>query len=183
MLINSQKIISLRLLGVMVGMSLLLGCQDSDMPDLRAFVNDAYKNEKPELEPLPVNKPYTGYKYSASGESDPFDQANIILDKDRDNGFGGERPDGDRQKEPLESFPLDALSMVGTLVKEEEPWVAVKTSKGTVLLAKVGNYMGENDGKIKEISPEEQRVVLSEIILDQSGRWVSRDVEITINEQ
>jgi len=167
----------------MVGALLLLGCQDTQMADLRVFVANAYKDKKPDIEPLPAIKPYTGYEYSASEENDPFNQANIVSDQDQFDALAGERPDANRQREELEAFPLDALSMVGTLTKEDQPWVAVKTSKGTVLLATIGNYMGENDGKIKEISTEEQRVVLSEIILDPSGRWISRDVEITIDEQ
>jgi len=73
--------------------------------------------------------------------------------------------------------------MVGTLTKKNQPWVVIKTSQGTVLFATVGNYVGENYGKIKRISTEEQVVVLTETVTDPSGRWITRDVEITVDEQ
>jgi Tfp pilus assembly protein PilP len=41
--------------------------------------------------------------------------------------------------------------------------------------------MGQNDGKIKQIIPEEQKILLTEIVLDTAGRWVNRDVEMTID--
>ena len=73
--------------------------------------------------------------------------------------------------------------MVGTLSKKGKPWVVIKTTQGSVLLATVGNYIGENYGKIKRVSIEEQVVALTETVLDPSGRWVTRDVEITVDEQ
>jgi len=42
--------------------------------------------------------------------------------------------------------------------------------------------LGQNDGKIKSISPEEQSVVLVETVLDSAGRWVTRNVELIIDE-
>jgi type IV pilus assembly protein PilP len=82
----------------------------------------------------------------------------------------------------LEEFPLDALSMVGTMSQKGVPWVIVKTTQGTAHLASIGNYLGQNDGKIIQIFPEEQRVLLVETVADPAGRWVTRDVEITIDE-
>ncbi len=165
----------------------LTACQDGGMGDLKAFVNDAYKDNKPEIEPLPAVPPFQPFEYAASESGDPFNQENVIGPgggaSDGAVASAGKRPDSDRRKEELENYPLDALSMVGTLSKKNKPWVVIKTSQGTVLLATVGNYVGENYGKIKRISPEEQVVVLTETVTDPSGRWVTRDVEITVDEQ
>jgi len=150
---------------------ILAGC-GGGTSDLQSFVDNAFKDEKPEIEPLPVAPPYKAFSYVANEELDPFNSENI-----------GKPPQQDRPKEELENYPLDALSMVGTLTKKNKPWVVVKTTQGTVLLATIGNYVGENYGKIKRISTEEQVVVLSETVTDTSGRWVSRDVEITVDEQ
>jgi len=106
----------------------------------------------------------------------------IITNRDQDGNVISKRPDADRDKENLERFPLDALSLVGTMTQKGVPWVVVETSEGTAHLATVGNYMGQNDGKIKDIFPDEERVVLVETVPDPSGRWVTRDVEITIDE-
>lgn len=173
------KIISRAL--VLCSILLLQACQQ-DMSDLEIFVRDAYKDKKPKIEPLPEIQPYQGYEYSASEESDPFSYNNIVSSRDGGEGVSGKRPDADRRREALEEFPLDALSFVGTIVKEQKPWVIVQTSRGTAHLATIGNYLGQNDGKIRSIKAEEQRVVLVETVLDSAGRWVTRDVELTIDE-
>ncbi|MFT5135601.1 MAG: type IV pilus assembly protein PilP [Arenicella sp.] len=162
---------------------LLLGiqaCQDTSMQDLRNFVANAYKDKKPEIEPLPEIKPYKDFPYSASASNDPFNLENIITSRTAAAAVG-DSPDSSRPREPLEEFPLDALKMVGTISQGQRPYVIVKTSEGTALRATIGNYMGQNDGKIKQIIPEEQKILLTEIVLDTAGRWVNRDVEMTID--
>ena len=159
----------------------LQGCSDGNMDDLRMFVADAYKDKKPEIEPLPEIQPYKGHEYNADDQNEPFDFNNIVTNRgDEAISGGGERPDANRVKESLEEFPLDALIMVGTMTQKGVPWVIVKTTQGTAHLAKIGNYLGQNDGKITQIYPEEQRVLLVETVADPAGRWVTRDVELTI---
>jgi type IV pilus assembly protein PilP len=153
------------------------------MADLRTFVADAYKDKKPEIEPLPEIQPYREHRYSATDLPDPFSEANIqpstALNKSL---LGNFNVDPNRRKEPLEAFPLDALRMVGTMTQENQPWVVIKSTEGTVHRATLGNYMGQNNGKIKEILPEEQKVLLTEVVQDSSGRWVEKDVDLTIDE-
>lgn len=182
---NNMKLPKLMLI---VACSLAVqGCQDSSMRDLKDFVETAYQDEKPEIDPLPEIEPFVPFEYVSEEEGDPFSFDNVVSTRDRDSdaapGAAGERPDQNRIKEPLEDFPLDALSMVGTLSQEGVAWVVVKTSSGTAHLASQGMYMGQNDGKITQIVPDEQRVVLEETVADPAGRWVKRNVEITIDEQ
>lgn len=160
---------------------LLVGCQDSNMPDLKEFVSSAYRDKKPDIEPLPEIPPYTAFEYAAADQEDPFDAENIITDRP-DNLASGDSPDSNRRREELERYPLDALRFVGTLIQGQTPYVIVQTSTGTAHRATVGNYMGQNDGRIKQILPQEQRVVLAELVLDPAGRWVTREVDITIDE-
>lgn len=60
-----------------------------------------------------------------------------------------------RRREPLEEFPLDTLRMVGILERNQERWGLVQTRDGTVHRLKVGNYIGQNYGKIVAISEQE----------------------------
>jgi len=176
-MLKIKLIISLALLVFMSA------CQDRSMSDLKTFVNDAFKDDKPDIEPLPVVTPFKGFAYSAADDNDPFSLGNIVSETGGSGVALGARPDENRRKDPLEEYPLDALRLVGTLSKKNTPWVIVKTTQGTVLLATVGNYMGENNGKIKRISTDEQLVVLTETVPDPSGRWVTRDVELIVDEQ
>ena len=86
----------------------LSACQDKSMPDLKKFVNDAFKDKKPEIEPLPVVVPFKGFAYPSSEENDPFSRGNIDNDEGGSGVAIGERPDANRRKEPLEEYPLDA---------------------------------------------------------------------------
>jgi len=170
---NNNLLLSVVLIG------LLSGCQDKSMSDLKSFVNDAFKDSKPDIEPLPVVVPFKGFAYSAEELNDPFANENI----EPEDNTSGARPDENRPKDPLEEFPLDALRLVGTLSQKGKPWVIVKTTQGSALLAEVGDYMGENNGEIKRISTEERAVFLTETVLDASGRWITRDVKIIVDEQ
>jgi type IV pilus assembly protein PilP len=174
---------NIRKLVLIASVALVLqGCVDSNMTDLRKFVADAYKDKKPEIDPLPEIQPYKGFAYASTDKNEPFDFDNIAPNGDGQAATSGNRPDANRVKEPLEDYPLDALNMVGTMSQRGIPWVIVKTALGTAHLASIGNYLGQNDGKIIQIFPEEQRVVLVETVTDPAGRWVTRDVEIKIDE-
>lgn len=155
-------------------------CQDNSMQDLRDFVANAYRDKKPEIDPLPEIRPYQDFAYSAGESNDPFNLKNIITSRAVAVAIG-DSPDSNRPREPLEHFPLDALKMVGTMSRGQRPYVIVKTSEGTALRATIGNYMGQNYGKIKQIIPEEQKILLTELVLDTAGRWVNRDVEMTMD--
>lgn len=159
----------------------LQACKDATMGDLRNFVDTAYQDKKPEIEPLPEIRPYKGFEYSASQDQDPFNVENIVNSRSAalESGLS---PDANRRKEALEQYPLDALKLVGTMSQGDKPWVIVQTSEGTAHRATIGNYMGQNDGKIKQIIVDEQRLVLAELVIDPKGVWVTREVEIIIDE-
>lgn len=160
----------------------LQACQaGGGMGDLKDFVDNTYKDNKPEIEQLPEIQPYQGFEYKDKGLVDPFDFGNIIDSKSKNESLLGLNPDSNRRKEPLEQYPLDALKMVGTLSQGSTPWVIVQTTEGTAHRATIGNYMGQNDGKITKIALDEQTVLLSELVLDPAGRWINKEVEITID--
>ncbi|WP_189402743.1 pilus assembly protein PilP [Arenicella chitinivorans] len=168
---------------LVVGIAFALqACGNVATRDLREFVDTAYQDKKPEIEPLPVIEPYKGFEYSASTLNDPYSRGNIINARDVESRVTAQR-DVNRRREALEEFPLDALAMVGTMTQSDgSPWVIVQTAVGTAHLATVGNYLGQNEGKIKDIFPDEQRIVIEETVLDPAGRLIAREVEMTIDE-
>jgi type IV pilus assembly protein PilP len=158
-------------------LALLAGCQQNSMNDLERFVATAHKGKKPEVEPLPTIKPIEGYAYSAAGYPDPFSSQNLKPRRVAASATGT-GPDKNRRREPLENFPLDSLTMVGTLFRENENRVIIKTPRGAVQTAKVGNYVGQNYGKIVGIT--EKEVSVKEQVLNSSGIWIERDATLTL---
>lgn len=159
----------------------LQGCGDAAIRDLREFVDTAYQDKKPEIEPLPIIEPYKGFEYSAEELSDPFWMGNIV-NAESVEGREIEKRDTNRRREKLEEYPLDSLAMVGTITQKGVPWVVVQTLDQSAHLATIGNFLGQNEGRIKEIFPEEQKMVLVENVADPSGRLVAREIELQIDE-
>lgn len=154
----------------------LSGCADRTMNDLESFVENTHKDRKPRVEPLPRIKPNPTFEYTASELVDPFSQANLI--QRRPTPDGGPAPDPTRRKEPLEQFPLDALSMVGTLSNEQSSWAIIRAPDGTVHRAGEGSYLGQNYGKIQAVNDTEVEIV--ELVPDINGGWMERDATLAI---
>ena len=68
--------------------------------------------------------------------------------------------------------------MVGTFNKESSEWALIKDPDGVVHRVAVGNYMGQNHGKVSSISNDE--VQLSEFIADGVGGWLVREASIAL---
>ena len=146
--------------------------------DLDAYINDVKKRKGGIIEPLPEITPYEVFNYIADkqGIRSPFRP-----DTPQASGANsGPRPDDERSREYLESFPLDALGMVGTLHIDETMYALVKTSDGLIHRVTPGNFMGQNDGRITEIS--ESGIELVEIISDGIGGYIERDAAVGLSD-
>ena len=166
---------------VLVACLLLHACS-KDISELQDFVNNSFKDKKPDIEPLPAIRPFEAFEYVANNEVDPFDLANVRISTGESAAPSGLRPDPNRRHEALEAFPLEQLRFVGTISKQQRPWVIVKTDQGTAHLATVGNYLGKNNGEIQGIVPDEGLIILTETLPDARGNWITREVELYIDD-
>ena len=148
----------------------LLACSGGDHEDLRKWMSEASKDIKGKIPPLPEVRPYEPVPYDAGGLIDPFRPSKIDPEQ-KQGGGGGMRPDLDRPKEPLESYPLESLKYVGVLVKNKAGYAIIQ-SDGSLFQVRVGNYMGQNFGVITKIT--EAEVTLRELVQDSAGDWVER---------
>ncbi len=158
---------------------LLTACQQSEKENLVKFVANSNKMKAKEIEPLPNIKPIEPYAYSAQEYDEPFDVENLKPRQVISARTGG-GPNTNRRREPLENYPLDSLTMVGTLFRESERRVIIQTPEGAVQTAVVGNYLGQNYGKI--ISIDENEVAVEEQVLNSAGAWVGRDASIKVDQ-
>ena len=164
------------------GLTLALGgCAEQSMSDLKSYVKDVMARPGKPPEPLPPIEPYEIYAYSSSEDTDPF-QPFYVAPPEPPPGSqqadGGIKPDTNRNREELEAHPLDSLRMMGTLEREGEVWGIVRAPDAVIHRVKVGNYLGQNHGKIVDIS--EEFIALSEIVPDGQGGWVERDASLAL---
>ncbi len=61
-------------------------------------------------------------------------------------------------KQPLEEFPLKSLIFVGILKENSETWALISRRNGELFSIKVGDYMGENEGRVIEIKDSSLRL-------------------------
>lgn len=160
-----------------VSAGMLAAC-GGDMDDLDQYINEIKARPGGRIEPLPEITPYEVFTYvaDAQGLRSPF-----VPDTPQASGStGGTRPDLDRSREYLESFPLDSLGMVGTLYIGDTMYGLVQTSDGLIHRVVPGNYMGQNDGRISGIS--ESEITLVEIISDGIGGYIERDAAVGLTD-
>ena len=174
---NSQFRVSAVLACVLVSWlsATLSACSSAD-DELTRFLDDTRKEPGGRVEPLPEVKPYETFVYADSSMRSPF----VPGGSGASSGLAGLRPDSKRNREFLEQFSLDTLKMVGTLNLAGHMFGLVQTKDGLVHRVTVGNYMGQADGRITQISPA--KIALTEIIPDGLGGYMERPAALGLNE-
>ena len=161
-------------LATAVASLVVAACGGESHQDLRAWMAEQGKNAKGRLEPLPQIKPYEPFTYNAYDLPDPFKPRKIEPAK----GNGKLAPDLARRREPLESYPLESLTMVGTLEKGRGVFALVRTPEKDIYQVRAGNYMGQNFGVVTGITDSE--IKLKELVQDGSGDWSERSSTLNL---
>jgi type IV pilus assembly protein PilP len=139
------------------------------------------KETKPNLAPLPAPLTFTKFSYASRELIDPFNPAksSSALAKLAGKNLNALRPNTERRREVLEAYPLDTMQMVGAMSKSGVMLALVK-AEGILHQVKVGQYVGQNFGKVSAITETEVR--LKEIVQDASGEWVERPAKLELQE-
>ena len=151
----------------------LSACSGGD-DDLNRFVADTEKEGGGRVEPLPEVRPYQTYAYADSQLRSPFMPASPNA-----NSLAV-RPDQKRNREFLEQYSLDTLRMVGTLQLGGQIYGLVQTRDGLVHRVLTGNYIGQNDGKITNITAS--KIEVREVVPDGLGGYIERPAALALNE-
>ena len=96
------------------------------------------------------------------------------------NGQANLRPSSRRNREFLEGFSLDTLRMVGTFKVRGSFYGLVQSKDGLVHKVQPGNYLGQNDGKVTEITGG--KISLVEIIPDGLGGYIERPASLALSD-
>jgi len=170
--------LKLTMLAVLVSTLWLSGCGQDDSTELRDWMESVKKETRLVVPKLNPPKTYMPVPYEVKADIDPFNPEKLmaVLARMKDNG-GRLKPNMDRPREELESFPLDTLKMVGIIEKNGLKLALIQSDK-KVYQAKLGGYIGQNFGLIVKIS--EAEVQIKETVQDAAGDWVEREAKLEL---
>jgi type IV pilus assembly protein PilP len=151
----------------------LAGC-GSGQGDLLKYIDQVKARPGGRIEPLPQIKPYETFAYEANSLRSPF-----APDRPAGRaGAGGPRPETSRPKEYLEQFPIDTLSMAGTISQGNTTWGLVQTKDGLLHRVRPGNYIGQYDGRVVAVTPAD--IQIEELVPDGIGGFYKRSAAIAL---
>lgn len=162
----------------------LLGCGSSGDDELRQWMSELRATTKPKVTPLTEPKQFLPQTYAMDSGVEPFNSIKLTQALRRESTQSASNaaliaPEMARRKEPLESYPLDVMAMVGSLDKKGAPTALLKVDN-LLYQVRVGNYIGQNYGRITKIT--ENSIQLREIVQDATGDWIERAVSLDLQE-
>lgn len=160
---------------LLAGVVLLASCGGEEQGELRQELAEMTKGLRGRVDPLPQVRSYEPVPYNGESMLDPFVPGRIVVAQVAGSGGNANGPDLNRPKEPLEAFPLEQLSMVGTLAQKKDVYALVRAGSN-LFRVKKGNYMGPNFGVITAI--DEGQINLKEVVQDSGGDWVERSTTV-----
>ena len=172
------------LMFISVSSVLLAGCLGDNQQDLKQWMQEQRNATKPSVPPIPEPKKFTPAPYTNDISIEPFSNQKLAQALKRESTQATANaalvaPELNRRKEALEAFPLDAIAMVGTMQPKGVPMALVRVDK-LLYQVRVGNYLGQNYGKVTKVS--ETELVLREIVQDAAGEWIERQARLQLQE-
>jgi type IV pilus assembly protein PilP len=163
----------------------LTACGVNGEDELRQWMSEQKSQTRPKITPISEPKQFKPESYNQVAVVEPFSREKLTQALRRESTQAVTNgaliaPELARRKEPLEAFPLDAMAMVGSLVKAGQPVALVKVDS-LLYQVKPGNYLGLNYGRVMKIS--ETEVTLREIAQDAVGEWIERAATLQLQER
>jgi type IV pilus assembly protein PilP len=171
------------LIGIIFSLT-LTGCFGDDQQDIKQWMQEQRNATRPSVPPIPEPKKFTPTPYQNDLSIEPFSNQKLAQALKREASQATANaalvaPELNRRKDVLEGYPLDAIVMVGTMLPKGVPVALVRVDK-LLYQVRVGNYLGQNYGKVVKVS--ETEMVLREIVQDAAGEWIERQASLQLQE-
>lgn len=178
----SQCAQSLACLGVI---SMLMACSASPEDELQQWMAQEKSAAHPKITPISEPKVFKPEQYTMVSEVEPFSNQKLTqaLKKYATQSASSSAliaPELARRKEPLEEYPVDTMTLVGSMVKAGKP-VALVTVGKLLYQVRTGDHLGLNFGLVTKIS--ETEISLREIVQDAAGEWIERTASLQLQER
>jgi type IV pilus assembly protein PilP len=160
----------------------LLSACGGEQEELSQWMEQQKREVKPSVEPLSPPKKFVPQPYAMLSSVEPFSsqKLTVALKQEVRQPNSLLAAEMNRRKEPLEAYPLDSMSMVGSVVRGGRSYALLRVDN-LLYQVKSGDYLGQNYGKITKIS--ENDVALREIVQDASGEWIERTSALQLQEK
>ena len=161
--------------------ALLAGCS-AENEELRVWMERERREVKPKVPPLQAPKKFDPEPYTTALAVDPFSlqKLTVALKQEARGPNSLLSTELNRRREPLEAYPLDSMSMVGSVSKQGQPYALLRVDN-LLYQVKVGDYLGQNYGRITQI--DETQIALREIVQDAAGEWIERPGVLQLQEK
>ena len=162
--------------------AIVLASCGANTEELQGWMEQQRREVKPSISPLQPPKKFDPQPYRSVQAVEPFSTQKLTVALKQEARQPNSLLAGElnRRKEPLEAYPLDSMSMVGSVSKSGLPFALLKVDR-LLYQVKVGDYLGQNYGRITKIA--ETEVGLREIVQDAAGEWIERVSTLQLQEK
>lgn len=167
--------------GVLLGVVAILSGCSGQQEELRSWMAQERAQARPNVQPISAPQKFNPQGYQTGDTVEPFSAQKLIvvLKQDRSQPNSAVASELSRRKQPLEAFPLDSMSMVGSVNRRGVQYALLKVDN-LLYQVKVGDYLGQNFGKIMKVT--ETEIELREIVQDAAGEWIERPAALQLQE-
>lgn len=171
-----------RLVLAAVAASALLAACGAEQEELTQWMEQQRREAKPNVTPLTPPKKFTPQAYTALNGVEPFSAQKLTVALKQEARQPNSLLAGElnRRKEPLEAYPLDSMTMVGSITKQGTRYALLRVDN-LLYQVKAGDYLGQNFGRVSGI--DETEIKLREIVQDAAGEWIERPTTLQLQEK
>ena len=164
-----------------IAVAALAACS-GEQEELAQWMDQQRREVKPNVSKIEAPKKFNPQAYLALASVEPFStqKLSVALKQQERQPNSLLASEINRRREPLESYPLDSMTMVGSVVRTGRPYALLRVDN-LLYQVKQGDYLGQNYGKITKIS--ETDVSLREIVQDAAGEWIERVSALQLQEK
>jgi len=159
----------------------LSGC-GADQEEIDTWMAQQRREVKPNVPPLIPPKRFDPQPYEEVRSVEPFStqKLTVALKQEARQPNSMLAAEMNRRKEPLEAYPLDSMAMVGSVSRTSRQFALMRVDN-LLYQVKVGDYLGQNYGKVTKIT--ETEVAVREIVQDAAGEWIERPATLQLQEK
>lgn len=159
---------------LLASMLALTACIGGEHDDLNNWMNEQKQAAKQKVKKPVAPEPVQPVTYVSHGLIIPHE----FNERRMRTPSTSSAPNVNRAKELLENYPLQNLKFVGS-VKSDKGLSALIDVGGHVYTVRVGNYVGENYGRITAISQDS--ITVTEKVENADGGWDNRHIQLDAN--